>query len=126
MHSSPSSTARKQVIPSSLAIAVSSGEGLGLQIVGDSGRECRHARAEAHGAGRVSGDQPVVFESAQQAIGDRAVNAQARGDLVDREGAACVGQHLEDADAAAEGLRGGEAAVFSGMRALPCDRGRRG
>ncbi len=82
------------------------GERLGLQIVRDAGRQRGHPRAELDAPGAVAGDESVVLERAQQPVRDRAVHAEAAGDLVDRQRLARVGEDLEDPDAAAQRLRG--------------------
>jgi hypothetical protein len=52
----------------------------------------------------VALDEPVVLQCAQQAVGDRPVQAQRRGDVRDRLGSADGGEVLEHADPAVEGL----------------------
>ena len=81
------------------------GKGLGLQVVRDAGGEGRHPRPQRRPARCVADDEPMILERAQQAVGDRAVHREARGDVIDRERA--VGEDLEDPDAAAERLRCG-------------------
>ena len=78
---------------------------LGLQVVGDARRERGHARAQRDPAVRVAHHQPVVLQRAQQAVGDGPVHLERPGDVVDAQGCAGVGEHLQDADAAAECLR---------------------
>ncbi|GAA1720434.1 hypothetical protein GCM10009809_15190 [Isoptericola hypogeus] len=95
------------------------GERLGLQVVGDPGGERRHPRAEHDAAVRVPHDEAVVLEGAQEPVRDRAVDAQACGDVVDGGSLAGVGEDLEDLNAAAERLGRGRCASRFGHRRPP-------
>ena len=92
---------------------------LRLEVVGDAGGESGHAGAEAHGAARIAGHEAVILERAQEAVGDGAMHIEAAGDVVDGQRTAGVREHLEDADAAAQRLRGGGGGALG--HGSPCD-----
>ena len=94
--SSPSSTARKHVMPSSFAALVSSG----LEVVRDACSERREAGSEDDAPSCVAHREAMVLERAEQPVRDRAMHAQPLREVVDRERLAGVRQDLEHADAA--------------------------
>ncbi len=75
-----------------------------LQVVGDGAGEGGHPRTELDRSRLVANDQAVVFESAEDAVGDRPVHAESGRELCDRQRPVGFGEDLEHPDAPGQRL----------------------
>ena len=66
--------------------------------------QVQHAEPDEEPGARVAADQPVLLESADQPVDDRAVDLEAVRELGDRQALRRLRQHAQHLQAAIEGL----------------------